>query len=522
MLKSNLGFSKKNSFLVKNKFFQKKNVLKLKILINFAFDMNKKKLIILISVVTISLTALIVFQYILVKKTTAFYDQTFSDVVERTIRKVEQDIKEIEVKKLIDETLEENIDYDSICMKPDILNFDIDNELKINHKHNKNYSIQGLNKIITEKYKNQYLYNKYLINRVITKMMMKDNDVDISNRINFNDMLKKITMELEENNIKDKFMFYISTGDGTILFSNHYSILDKNRKTMRQQVFTANQSGVIYANLIFSNNNSYKRQFFQTLFPTICISIFLFILVIITLYILLIQRRDADIKSDFLNNMTHELKTPIASISTASQMLNDGTIVKSPERMATITKAIKEETQRLSVLVDKVLQTSIFESQQSILNLREDDVNELIYKVIRNFSININANNGKINYDLRAENPFAMVDNVHFTNVIYNLFENSVKYTIKNLILSVNTWNEKDKLFISISDNGIGIKKDDLKRIFERFYRVSTGNLHNVKGFGLGLAYVKKIINEHKGTINVESEYGVGTKFVIQLPSVKI
>ena len=164
-----------------------------------------------------------------------------------------------------------------------------------------------------------------------------------------------------------------------------------------------------------------------------------------------------------------------------------------------------------------MLQTSIFESQQ-ILNLREADVNQLISKVVKNFSIKINQTNGRISADLQAENPFALVDNVHFTNVIYNLFENSVKYTTKDLILNVKTWNEKNKLFISVEDNGIGIKKDDQKRIFERFYRVSTGNLHNVKGFGLGLAYVKKIVTEHKGKIEVESEFGIGTKFIIKLP----
>ena len=232
------------------------------------------------------------------------------------------------------------------------------------------------------------------------------------------------------------------------------------------------------------------------------------------------QKRDADIKSDFLNNMTHELKTPIASISLASQMLNDSAVSKSPEFLSNTSNVIKDETQRLNTLVDKVLQTSIFATQQSILNLKEDNVNQLIEKVIKNFSIKINQNNGRINSYLSAENPFALVDNVHFTNVIYNLFENSVKYTIKDLVLTVKTWNEKNKLCISIEDNGIGIKKEDQKRIFDRFYRVSNGNLHNVKGFGLGLAYVKKIVTEHKGTIEVESELGIGTKFIIRLPSV--
>ena len=145
--------------------------------------------------------------------------------------------------------------------------------------------------------------------------------------------------------------------------------------------------------------------------PTVIVSIFLFVLVIVTLYVLLVQKRDADIKSDFLNNMTHELKTPIASISLASQMLQDNKMGKSPELLDGVSNVIKAETQRLNLLVDKVLQTSIFESQQ-ILNLREADVNQLISKVVKNFSIKINQTNGRISADLQAENPFALVDKI--------------------------------------------------------------------------------------------------------------
>jgi len=164
---------------------------------------------------------------------------------------------------------------------------------------------------------------------------------------------------------------------------------------------------------------------------------------------------------------------------------------------------------------------AIFEKDKSILKLNEISINSLIKDIISNFSLKVTSKGGKITSNLRATNDMALIDEVHFTNVIFNLMDNALKYSDKSLLLTIETWNEKENLFISIEDNGIGISKDDLKRIFEKFYRVSTGNLHNVKGFGLGLAYVKKIVSEHKGSIKVESEINIGTKFTITIPTLK-
>ena len=157
------------------------------------------------------------------------------------------------------------------------------------------------------------------------------------------------------------------------------------------------------------------------------------------------------------------------------------------------------------------------------MKAKDLDANELIAGVINTFALKVEKHNGKIISDLAAEKSLIFVDEMHFTNVIFNLMDNAVKYKRpdEELLLDVRTWNEQGKLFISIQDNGIGIKKEDLKKIFEKFYRVHTGNLHNVKGFGLGLAYVKKIVQDFKGTIRAESEVGVGTKFIIVLPLLK-
>ena len=166
---------------------------------------------------------------------------------------------------------------------------------------------------------------------------------------------------------------------------------------------------------------------------------------------------------------------------------------------------------------------SVFEQQDIKLEQQENNINEIIQTIAENYSLKIHSKGGNLYTELHAFNAFVNVDEMHFANIIYNLLDNATKYSRDNapIIITISTWNEKNSLFISIEDNGIGIKKDNLKRLFERFYRVHTGNRHDVKGFGLGLAYVKKVVEDHRGTIRVESELGVGTKFVIVLPLIK-
>lgn len=230
-------------------------------------------------------------------------------------------------------------------------------------------------------------------------------------------------------------------------------------------------------------------------------------------------------KSDFMNNMTHELKTPVSTISLAAQMLKDPSITKSPDVFKHISGVINDETKRLSFQVEKVLQMSLFEKQKATLKFKEMAVDDIIVNVANTSQLKVEKLGGHLDIDLQATDTTVNIDEMHFTNVLFNLLDNAMKYRKEDtpLELMVRTWNNKNstKLFISVEDNGIGIKKEDVKKVFERFYRVSTGNRHDVKGFGLGLAYVKKIVTEHKGIIKAESELGKGTKFIICLPTVK-
>jgi two-component system phosphate regulon sensor histidine kinase PhoR len=221
--------------------------------------------------------------------------------------------------------------------------------------------------------------------------------------------------------------------------------------------------------------------------------------------------------------MTHELKTPIASISLAAQMMNDKSLTKSPQMMEHLGGVINEESKRLRFLVEKVLQMSLFDRQQTIFKKKELDLNEVVENIANSFTLRVEHTGGKIYTEIEAIDSAIYVDEVHFQNVINNLLDNAVKYRKPEepLDIYLKTWNTEDHLFLSVRDTGLGIKKDNLKKIFDKFYRVHTGNRHDAKGFGLGLAYVKKIVELHGGEIKVDSEFGKGTTFTIKLPIIR-
>jgi two-component system phosphate regulon sensor histidine kinase PhoR len=239
---------------------------------------------------------------------------------------------------------------------------------------------------------------------------------------------------------------------------------------------------------------------------------------IVTLQIIWRQKKISQIKNDFINNMTHELKTPISTISLASQMLRDSSVSLSKSTVDHISGVIFEESKRLSNQVEKVLQMAVFNEGRLKLKFAEIDLNRLAESVASNFDIRVSTENGELRTELLAENPFIKGDEVHITNVIFNLLDNAVKYSNKNPLIELSTENKNGWAIIQVKDNGIGIPKEHQAQIFERFYRVPTGNVHNVKGFGLGLSYVKRIVDVHNGKIKVDSTLGKGTRFRLYFP----
>jgi len=237
-----------------------------------------------------------------------------------------------------------------------------------------------------------------------------------------------------------------------------------------------------------------------------------------TITVILRQKRLSEVKTDFINNMTHELKTPISTIGLSSEMLMRSDFSNDPEKLQRYASIIYKENKRLEHQVERVLNVAQLDKEELTLKKEAVDVHELLIEAKENFDINQLDQGGSIQLDLQAETSAVNADPVHITNVVYNLLDNAVKYCDTTPQIKVKTTNDKKGIVIEISDNGIGIKREDLKMIFDKFFRVPTGNLHNVKGFGLGLYYVKLIIDSHYGKIEVKSKLGEGTIFTVSLP----
>jgi two-component system phosphate regulon sensor histidine kinase PhoR len=252
--------------------------------------------------------------------------------------------------------------------------------------------------------------------------------------------------------------------------------------------------------------------------PTFVLTAMLIGIFVFTIMIILKQKKLSNIKNDFINNMTHELKTPISTISLASQMLRDNSVSNTPKTIEHISGIIFQESKRLTTQVEKVLQMAVFNEGKLKLKVKEVNINALIQSVVLNFELRIKSKNGELITELRADPCIIKGDEVHITNVLFNLLDNAVKYSKDEPKVIITTEIKDEHVVVSVKDHGIGIQSEHHSQIFERFYRVPTGHVHDVKGFGLGLSYVKKIVDAHKGKIKVESALNKGTKFMIYFP----
>ncbi|HET6994840.1 MAG TPA: HAMP domain-containing sensor histidine kinase [Chitinophagaceae bacterium] len=269
---------------------------------------------------------------------------------------------------------------------------------------------------------------------------------------------------------------------------------------------------------------NYKSFSFQSLRLRIITAV-LFIIIIITAFYLTVrtmlrQKKLGDIKNDFINNMTHEFKTPIATISLAVDAMKNEKVLQDKDKIGYFSGIIKEENQRMNRQVETILKASQLEKQEVDLNLKPVHVHEIIKDVTDNFALQLEEKKGRAELVLNAENDLIEADEVHFSNLINNLIDNAVKYSKENtpVYIKIATQSNGKNLHIKVEDNGIGMNKETLKRVFERFYRAHTGNIHNVKGFGLGLSYVKTIVEAHHGHIKADSTLGRGSTFMIEMP----
>lgn len=385
-------------------------------------------------------------------------------------------------------------------------------------------SLSEASKSMQEILKNRYVYQRALLDEVVYSMLYSASERPLRERINFKQLDQDLKAELMNNGINLQYHFTVSTPDGREVYRcSDYT--DSGEDYSYSQVLfrndPASKMGVVKVH--FPDMDSYIFSSVRFMIPSVIFTLVLLVTFIFTIVIIFRQKRYTEMRNDFINNMTHELKTPISSISLAAQMLNDKTVPKSSSMMSHLGGVINDEAKRLRFLVEKVLQMSMFERKKAIFKMKQLDLNEMVESVANTFTLRVEHTEGKIYTEIEAVNSTIYVDEMHFQNVIFNLMDNAVKYRKPDrpINIYIRTWNDDTSLYLSIRDTGVGIKKDNLKKVFEKFYRVHTGNVHDVKGFGLGLAYVKKIIDLHKGDITVESEYGKGTKFTIKLPIIK-
>jgi two-component system phosphate regulon sensor histidine kinase PhoR len=346
----------------------------------------------------------------------------------------------------------------------------------------------------------------------------------VDEKINADKMKTIIDKELKAHYIQSKF--YICILDG-----NTKGIIYNDFPKINQETINLSYRSKIFPQSIFNNYGilllyfPFKDKYIKNQMMAMYVLSFLFILFLFatffyTVYMIIMQKKLSDMKSDFINNMTHELKTPVATIALATNMIRNEKIQANKDKLNEYAKIIKEESVRLLNNIEKVLQAARLKKTNIKLKITAIEINETLEDIGHKHNMYLEENNGSIHFDLQAVHQEIEGDKTHISNIFNNLIENSIKYRKEEAFLQINikTKDATDGIEISIEDNGIGISKEYIDKIFEKFYRVPTGNIHNVKGFGLGLNYVKELVDAHDGRVSVVSELGVGSTFTIFLP----
>jgi two-component system phosphate regulon sensor histidine kinase PhoR len=345
--------------------------------------------------------------------------------------------------------------------------------------------------------------------------------IPISLRINPIELDSVIRKVFKTNDVNGEYSYkIIQSPTDSILesFSNKANIGDN--AIFAGRLFTNGQVVKEYY-LVFEFDGQYFKLF-QNLGAILAISLATIIMLGVgftyTVKTIFEQKRLAEMKTDFINNMTHELKTPIATITLASEALLDLTENPQFKFISRYSQTILTENERMRNNVDRILNTALLESRDFKLEKHQLDAHYVINKILLQLDLRLKSRLAKVNVSLNASNPIIVADETHLANVINNLLDNAIKYSNNELVIDIETVNLDEGLLIRISDNGIGMSIHEQKRAFEKFFRANTGDVHNVKGFGLGLSYVKSIVDAHKGYINLSSEIGKGTRFEIYFP----
>ena len=487
--------------------------------------MKKSTIWILTIVMALTFVGLLYVQIMYMEEMIKMREQHFSEGVKRSLYALSTALEQNETKKYLEEDL--MLVDPNLFASSDPLGLDkkgkygLENDYKLSKPKQEEMSDKFGE--FQEALKGQYLYQKGLLNEVILTILNQSSTRPITERADSAIVKTYLRTELDNNGINLPFEYAIIDRHGRMVYESENYDSSANKEEIFTQTLFPNDPDARrhYMNVYFPDKDKFIFSSVTFMIPAFAFTVILLLIFLLTIIMAFRQKKLSEMKNDFINNMTHEFKTPISTISLAAQMLNDDSVRKSPNMMQHISTVINDETKRLRFQVEKVLQMSMFDRQKATLKLQEVDANSAIYNIVNTFKLKVEKYGGCINASLDAEDPIVNVDEMHFTNVIFNLLDNAVKYRREDTPLELNVVTRNlpnGRIEISIQDNGIGMKKDDLKKIFEKFYRVSTGNRHDVKGFGLGLAYVHKMVTELKGDIRAESELNKGSKFIITLP----
>lgn len=344
--------------------------------------------------------------------------------------------------------------------------------------------------------------------------------VNVNSDIDTNLLEFLLQNEFEKRNIQTDFEYGIYDCTNEKMVYGDYVSLGQGADQQTKKELPLLSSQGYYFGVQFPNQ---KAQILNQMGIWTFSSIVVFVVLLFfgyTLFVILKQKRLSEIQRDFINNMTHEFKTPLATISVSTEVLKDPSIINHPERLSNYTSIIEKESTRLRHHVDRVLQLASSTKDDIRLNKEKISIHQLINEVAQHFELTVQSKDGKFIKEFSATSTFVNGDLLHLQNAFYNLFDNAIKYSKENPTIIIKTENNRNRIAISISDNGIGIAKENQGKIFENFYRVPTGNVHDVKGFGIGLSYVKTIVTSHNGNITLNSELGKGSTFTLTFPTI--
>ncbi len=469
--------------------------------------MNQKGFIFIIVLITIALIGLMVIQSYWIKNAITVKEANFVRDVNEAISTVVYKLEKIEAVNRIQSQMNYMQQRQKWLQSIDSLNQSF---------------IDGTTSFSDPWAFNRFLQKSMLAQDVLESMIYDYSNIPIENRINISLLDSLISNELNSKGIDTDFEFGIFSPVRNSMPIQKTGKYPKEllNKGFSFAVFPSDMFSTPDYLMVFFPNE--KRFLITQLWGTLSISIVFIIIIILsfayTVITILKQKKISELKNDFINNMTHEFKTPISTISLACEALGDKDIIKSKSLYDNYINVINEENRRLGGMAERILQSASLEKGQIILKHEEVDVHEVINESIKNIQLQVEKKGGRITTEFNAESFVISVDKVHFTNVIFNLLDNANKYSPVTPEIKIMTENSYSGILISVQDNGTGISKANQKKIFEKLYRIPTGNIHNVKGFGLGLSYVKTIIERHGGKITLESELNKGTKFIIYLP----